>query len=72
MFECLEGVLLVVRHEFDCDVDKGKSSKDVVGGAQLRGMLKSGYLQRNCKKEQNNILHKGCDRRVGIHSHVGN
>ena len=51
--------MLVVRDEFTCDVDGSEDSKNVVGGAELRGLLEGGDVGRHTKEEKNNVLNGG-------------
>lgn len=60
----LEGELLVVGSEFECEVDERKGCKDIVGGAQCSGFLPNSDICRDAEKEKEYVLDCGCRIRV--------
>ena len=52
----LEGVLLVVRHEFHGDVSEGERAEDVVGRAELCGLLEGCDVRGDTEQEEDDVL----------------
>lgn len=52
----LEGVLLVVRDELHRDVSEGERAEDVVGRAELCGLLEGSDVRGDAEQEENDVL----------------
>ena len=55
----LERVLLIIRGEFDGEVEECKRAEDVIGRAQSGGLFENGDVCRDREQEQDDILSDG-------------